>query len=189
MPMTQEQFELQSGDEAEDDKKLYVQFFMEAVKDESKSAIAGRPIFNEIPHIRIMTPGSTDVTVSRVLQRHKDRFPDRWAKFVRQQEEVPTGTPLSQVTFLTVGQVAELKAINVLTLEHLANLSDTHVSKLMGMNTLRQKARDFLKAAAEAAPITKLQAELEARDSQIAMLTNQVQELGRIIEKMQADKG
>jgi hypothetical protein len=163
--------------QSEDDKRLYVQFFMEAVKNETKSAAEGRPIFDEKPLIRIFTPGSRDVMVTRATPQYQARFAAQWAKFQQSQEQAVDGTPLEQVPFLTVGQVAELKAINCITLEQLAGMADSLAQKFMGSHQLRQRAKDFLEVAKSAAPMTQLRAELEERDNKISVLERQVAEL------------
>ncbi len=170
--------------ESEEDKRLLVQFYTEAIKNESKSAEAGRPIFDEIPMIRIITPGSRDVMVNVVNDKYKERFPRHWERFLKQQEQSVDGTPLEQVPFLTVGQIAELKAVNCLTLEHLATMSDQLASKMMGMNSVRQKAQAYLAAAKDAAPITKLQAEIERRDNEIDTLKKQLAALQTQMAKL-----
>jgi hypothetical protein len=161
----------------EEDKRLLVQFYNEAVKNATKSAAEGRPVFDEIPHVKIITPGSRDVMVTRATVNYQQRFPRQWDQFVRMQTQSLEGTPLEQVPFLTVGQIAELKALNVLTLEQLANLSDSVVHKFMGAQKMKQQAQNYLDAAKSAAPMTQLMAELEKRDAQIAALQQQVEAL------------
>jgi hypothetical protein len=158
----------------EEDKRLFVQFFMEAVKNETKSAQEGRPIFDEIPHVRIITPGSRDVMVTRAGKQYQQRFPKQWEQFQKQAEQTVNGTPLEQVPFLTVGQIAELKALNVMTLEQLAALSDNVMHRFMGAQKLKQQASAYLMAAFDSAPIAEMQAELAKRDAEIATLKQQM---------------
>jgi len=167
----------------EDDKRLFVTFFMEAVQDKVASAREGRPIFVEKPNIRIITPGSRDVTVVRAHEGYQKRFPRQWERFIKQQEQSVDGTPLEQVPWLTVGVIAELKAVNCCTLEQLAGMSDTHMTKMMGLIGFKQKAVAYLAAAKEAAPFTQMQAQLEQRDVEISLLKQQVQELVELAAK------
>lgn len=160
-----------------DDGKLLVQFFMTPVKNEVKSAQEGRPIFDEKPMVRIMVPGSKDVTVQRATEQYQLRFPKQWERFQKHQEQVADGTPLDQVPFLTVGQIAELKALNVFTLEGLAGMPDSTAHRFMGFNQMRDKARAFLEAARGLAPITQLQAQLDEMKNQNQVLARQVEEL------------
>lgn len=171
-------------DESAEDKRLLVQFYFEAVKNEFKSAQEGRPIFDDVPMIKIITPGSRDVMVAQANERYQTRFPRHWEAFQKKMSQVVEGTPLEQVPFLTVSQIAELKAVNCLTLEHLATMSDQNAAKFMGMNGLRQKAKDYLEAAKSAAPLTRLQAELAKRDNEIEVLKNQLAEQGKQLQKL-----
>lgn len=171
-----------------DDNRLFAQFFVEAVQNKVKSDAEGRPVFDEVVMIRIITPGSRDVMVTKANEFYKQRFPRQWAAFEQKRTQVVDGTPLEQVPFLTVGQVAELKGVNVYTLEQLANLPDNVSQRFMGFYGLKQRAQSFLAAAKEAAPITKLQAELEQRDNEIALLRTQLEELSTQIAKLNSDR-
>ncbi len=172
--------------ESEEDKRLLVKFYLAAVKNEVRSAEAGRPIFDDVPMIQIITPGSRDVMINRVSEQYKQRFPRHWEHFQKGLEQVVDGTPLEEVPFLTVGQIAELKAVNCLTLEHLATMSDQLAQKMMGMHGIRKKAKEYLEAAESAAPITRLNDELAKRDAQLAALTEQNKKLSAQLEKLLA---
>ena len=73
---------------------------------------------------------------------------------------------------MTVGMVAELKGMNIYTVDQLADLSDVLAQKIMGAHMWRQKARAFLeassteaianKAAKQEATIAELQAQVAA---------------------------
>ncbi|TXH51659.1 MAG: hypothetical protein E6Q97_17895 [Desulfurellales bacterium] len=170
-------------DESAEDKRLLVKIFLQAVKNEAKSSEAGRPIFDEIPMIQIITPGSRDVMVNKLNDKYKERFPRHWERFQKGLEQLVEGTPLDEVPFLTVGQIAELKAVNCLTLEHLASMSDQLAQKMMGMHALRKKAKDYLDAAAGHAPIAKLQNQVDQLMAQVEALTNQNSKLSKELEK------
>jgi len=161
----------------DDDKLLYVEFFMKAIEDKHRSAQEGRPIFREVPLIKVITPGSRDAMATKATENYQRRFPKHWDRFQRQLEQVMEGTPLEQVPWLTVGVIAELKGVNCMTLEQLAGMSDQLASKMMGMHGFRQKAKAFLDAASAAAPFTQMQAQLEERDVEIAVLKQQVAQL------------
>lgn len=168
----------------EDDKKLVAQFFVEAVKNEFKSAQEGRAIFDEIVMIRILTPGSRDVMTNKANDQYKARFPRQWALFEQKRQQTVDGTPLEQVPFLTVGQIAELKALNVHTLEQLATLADTVAHKVMGFQELKRKAAQFLEAAKSAAPITMLNEQLAQRDAQIAAMQQQIDRMQAAFDRL-----
>jgi hypothetical protein len=166
--------DFQDNQQSESDKRLLVVFYVETIRNESKSIEAGRPIFDEIDHIRILTPGSKDTFVTEVNQGYIERFPQQWARYKAKQEQHASGTLLSELPWMTRSQVAELNAVNCMTVEQLVGMQDSLASKFMGYHQLKQRAQSFLDAAAGAAPALKLQAELDKRDEQIAELQAQM---------------
>ena len=173
----------QDNQQTEADKRLFVQFFKDAVKNEIKSKEAGRPIFDEHDFVRVITPGSRDTVITRVADGsdYALRFHAQWARYKAGQNQDVSGTPLSQLPWMSVGQVAEFAAVGCRTVEQLVGMPDNLSQKFMGHHQIKQRAQVYLDAAKEAAPALKLQAELEKRDMEIA-------ELRSMIEAMQAAK-
>lgn len=160
----------EEAQQSDADKRLLVTFFREAVQSEFKSIEAGRPIFDDIDMIRIMTPGSRDTTVGIAHYGYQQRFPRQWTQYKQNAEQTGSGTPLSAVPWLTNARVAELAVFHIRTVEQLANMPDNAAQRFMDHHALKQQAAAFLEAAKGAAPMLKLQAELSARDEQIAEL-------------------
>lgn len=160
------------------DKKLYVNFYVRAVMSGFKSAQEGRPIFDEVDYIRIIIPGDKNsILDAPVDDQHKMRFEAQYSRFKKNQEQAVSGTPLEVWPQMTVGLVAELKAMNVHTVEQLADMHDQLAQKIMGSHALRAKAKAFLDAAAGEAVNTKMAMELEKRDGEIELLKQQMAEL------------
>lgn len=160
------------------DHKLVVNFFMRAVKNNIKSNEAGRPIYDEKEFVRIIVPGnSRSVFEDIVTNEHRMRFADRYERFKRGVSQSISGTPLEVWPQMTVGMVAELKAMNINTVEELAGLSDANAQRIMGNFDLRRRAQAFLDAAAGDAANSKMAAELEKRDTEIAALKAQMEQL------------
>lgn len=160
----------EDSQQSEADKRLLVVFFSEPVQNQFKSMEAGRPIFDDIDMIRIHTPGSRDTTVGIAHQGYQQRFPRQWAQYKQNVEQTGSGTPLSAVPWLTRARVAELAVFNIKTVEQLAAMPDSAAQRFMDHHALKQQAAAFLEAAKGAAPMLKMQAELAARDEQIAEL-------------------
>jgi hypothetical protein len=169
-----------TDDMYKDDNKLFVMFYPEAVKNEVKTAAEGRPIFDTRDMIRVITPGSKDIMVNKATMNYQQRFPKQWERYKKNQEQTPDGTPLDQVPFLTVSQIAELRALNVMSLEGLAGMADTVAHRFMGFHDMRTKAQKYLDAAKSAAPITALQAQVDALKSQNEVLQHQLGELMKV---------
>jgi len=171
-----------TDNEYKDDDKLFVMVFPEAVKNEVKTAAEGRPIFDQKDMIRIITPGSKDILINKATENYQRRFARQWERYKKNQEQTPDGTPLDQVPFLSVSQIAELRALNVMSLEGLAGMADTVAHRFMGFHEMRTKAQKYLDAAKSAAPITELQSQVDQLKSQNEVLQRQIGELMKVNE-------
>lgn len=167
----------EDSQQAEADKKLLVLFFRDTVKNESKSIEAGRPIFDEIDLVKIITPGSRDSFIGDATPEYQARFAGQWARYKAGKDQLTSGTPLKQLPWMTEAQIAEFGAVGCHTVEQLVGMSDALSQKFMGHHQIKQKAQAYLDAAAGMAPTMKLQAELEKRDEMITQLQSQVDAL------------
>lgn len=174
--------------ESDADKRLLVIFSNYPHPNKEKSAAEGRPIYDERVYVMIMVPGDKESIVHRpAWQRDYDRFPKQYAKFMaKQNQECATGTPLKMVPWLTITQVKELEYFNCYTLEQLAEMPDSNAIKFMQLQKLKQQAKDFLRAAKEAAPLTALRAEADEKASQLEAANRQIAELAKRLEALEA---
>jgi len=171
------------------DHKLMVNFYVRAVQNNFKSSQEGRPIFDEVEFVRIIIPGDTKTIIdTKVTNEYRNRFAEKYERFKKGMAQAQTGTPLEVWPQMTVGQVAELKAMHISTVEQLADLSDVLAQKIMGSFQLRQKAQVFLEAAKGEAQNSKMAAELEKRDIEIAALKAQVEQILKVKSKPEAPK-
>jgi hypothetical protein len=172
-----------------DDSRLYVEFTMEAIHQTAKSEEEGRPIFKDVPHVRIHFPGDRTKQIFRPVKFEDDhqgpadprRFPQQWKAFEAQQEQVQTGTPIEQWGPLTKSQAMEFKAMHIHTVEQLAGIADSNLSWL-GARELRDKAVSWLAQAETGKHAMHLQTELEKRDADIEDLKRQVKELAALAQ-------
>jgi hypothetical protein len=163
----------------EADKTLSVKFFLHPRLNPKKTKEAGREIYDEIEMVSIQTPGNSktvhnapaddmhwDGNNSRSVA-YKERFAEIYDAFKRGTAELQTGSPLT-VLGLNTAQIAELHAKSVRTVEHLAGMSDTNISRMgHGTRDLVNKARAFIDASTGGAATMK---EIEALKAQIAEL-------------------
>lgn len=175
MGMTQFAMEESQRSGFDQDSKLFVSFSLKPHPDKEKTKLEGRPIFSPKEYVTIMVPGDKNNIVNRPVQDlDKRRFATKYAAFKAGQEQQTSGTPLDSVAWISREQVEEMKFFNVRTLEHLADLADMHAQRFMGINKLRQRARDHIALAKEQAPALRLTEELRTRDAQIAELQSQM---------------
>lgn len=149
------------------DDRLWVRFEYVAVKSDEIGE-DGLPVFHQVPHIEIRTPGDRDNVLYRPMtELDKGRFKRRFEEWLKTQNDVPLeGIPLSEVAIFSKAQVEAFRYQNIYTLQALCELSDGACSKSPGMQTSRQKARDYLDHALkgkEASRLLKEKEELENR--------------------------
>lgn len=167
-----------------------LRFYTEAVEIPGKSAIEGRPIFENRDFVAITNPGSRDEVVRRAEDKAKqDPYVAHAYKIWKETQEQPSdGTPLEQVPFLNPAQVRELRALNITSLEALAELPDTAKQRFQGGHDLQRKAKALLESAKDSALVTKLQSELASRDQQIKFLQDQITAINARFEAAQNGK-
>jgi len=171
----------EDNQQSEADKKLLVIFYKDVVKNELKSTEAGRPIFDEIDLIKIITPGSRDSFVGDASPHYQERFPQQWARYKAGRSQEMSGTPLNQLPWLGVGQIAEFNGVGCHTVEQLVGMPDSVSQKFMGHHAIKQRAQAYLEAAKAEAPLLKMQEELKKRDDEIS-------ELREMVNAMQASR-
>jgi len=164
------------------DNRLFVVFYKDAVHNEGKSTEAGRPIYDDVDLIKIMTPGSKDSMVSVVDNSHKYRFPKQWAQYQQNAEQIGSGTPLAEVPWLTAGQRAEFKAINVRTVEQLVGMADSQAQRFMGFHAIKQRAQSYLDLAAGNAPAERLNAIISKQEAEMQVLRDEMEQMRAIMK-------
>ena len=133
------------------DETLLVRFYLHPKQNRVKSEAEGRPIFEDTDYIEIMQPGNKDSIIKRpATEMDKQRFAEHYRKYeARQSQDHIEGTVIDQAPFVTRAQVEELKFLNIRTVEQLAGLSDSNAQGIMGIQALKQKAKDWLESASD----------------------------------------
>jgi len=178
---------LPGNQQSNPDGRLRVVFGPFPHPNSDKSALEGRPIFDDILYITIYVPGERDVVHRKAHERDFARFPFQYQAWMnKKNQDYAGGTPLKVVPWLTLGQVKELEYFNCYTVEQLANMPDSNIAKFHGVQKLKQNAKDFLQAAKDAAPLIQMRSEMDQKDSQISALNEQIKALTERMDKMAA---
>lgn len=145
------------------DNRLHVQFYSRAVPQSKLSEEAGRPIFADVDHVRIMTPGDKLNIIDRIASEDdKQRFAGHWEKYQGGRGEEIIGTRLEVVPWMTRSKVEEYKFFNLHTVEQLAHASDSVGSKFPSFHSDKQKAQQFLEATTgDSARIRELESQVQ----------------------------
>jgi hypothetical protein len=171
------------------DENLRVKFSNFPHFNQEKTNNEGRPIYDQRCYITIMVPGQQDIVHRVAWRRDYERFPKQYQAFLNEKDQdEASGTPLSALTWLHANQLKELEYFNVKTVEQLANVADSTTGKFMALQSLKQRAKDFLEASKDAAHLTKMRAELEDRDAKIATMQNLMTEMAESIKELRAEQ-
>lgn len=175
----------ENGQQFSDDDKLMVKFEVRAVEHPFKSKEAGRPVFYDEEFISIIIPGSREVSTFAMDDTYRRRFARAYEKWKASNDQTHIdGTLLSELTWMSKSQIAELNYSNVYTVEQLANIPDVLARTFMGAQQLKTRAQNYLDQAAGEAPLLRLQSELEQRDQKIASLEDQLAKMNQAIEEL-----
>jgi hypothetical protein len=176
------------SDRDEKPKRVHARFYSAAVLNETKSKEAGRPIFDEHELVEFLIPGDRLTRpVALANERpngagptYAELYPEEYAAFKRGEQRAASGTPLEQWPNprMTKARVAELKAVNIFSVEDVAGLSDAQLQGIgIGAREMRTDAQAYIEAAksgaanaAAAAENADLRGQLAAMQEQIAKL-------------------
>ena len=169
------------------DETVVALFKHHAVKNEGASLKQGRPIYDDIEIVEVRFPGSRSMSVFPALAfshwrndpntgeqtqvTYAERFYRQYQQFKAHNPQTKSGTPVAHAAFLTEGRRAELRALNIYTVEQLAHI-DGQELKNLGHNgrDLKNKAQEYIAEAKASAPNAEMMAELEALKARNAIL-------------------
>lgn len=158
---------------------VYVEFFMHPLEMRFKSKQEGRPIFEDVPHVRLVTPGDrNNAPVLVATDEHKNKYREAWKMFESNDHRQITGTPLTLLPGISKSQAKEAEHFNVYTIEQLANISDTAIMNMgIGFRDLRQRSQAYLSASKDRALENKLREENEALKAEMDAMKGEVEKI------------
>jgi len=173
------------------DEMLVVVFKTIAMENEQKTLQEGRPIFDDVPICEVRSPGSKEVkhfpatamstgwlqdeNGKQYQISYAERFRHQFQQFKRDETQTKSGTPLDHVPFLTEAKRAELRALNVYTLETLAGIEGNELKNLgIHGRELKNQAEAYMEEALRRAPDMQLQAQVDALAARNAILEEDI---------------
>lgn len=165
------------------DSRLSVMFFSKPLQNNFKTEQEGRPIFDDCDMVRIYVPGDDkNIVETFVREDHKRRFPLQWAHYqnkMQGDQRLAGKTPINQWPRITPGQAEELRALKFLSVEDVANASDTSlqsIGMIAGMSpyAFREAAQRFLKLASDESAAQKNDERVKAIEADNQALRDQM---------------
>lgn len=173
-----------------DDSGVLAIFDDEFIKNEFKSNMEGRAVFDHYYSVELQWPGDNTKTfkytfpITQTKNEYIERFPNQWAAFRNATEQVPDGTPIEMWPPLDKKRVFELKANKIHTVEQIAVLTD-QTGPTLGIEwrKMRDQAIATLNPSASLAQVSRLQGENEQLKRDQEIMKQQIEALmqGRIL--------
>lgn len=165
------------------DSTKFVVFYDKPIPNPRKSAEMGRPWSDAVVYCRMQDPGDNlqvnDVPASEVLKR---RFPRQWQAYLEGHGEEQPGTQLDILFPFQVEIVANLRQMKIMTVEALANVTDTVKGQIgIGANEWQQKAKAFLDKAAGGAVFAQMERDKAELRAENESLRHQIEEIRQMM--------
>lgn len=147
-------------------------FFTQHLPNEAETAKAGTLRTTEHEFVRLLCAGDNwSAPVHPVTDDIKERFAEHYEKWTKTRtNDHIAGTPLSQWPLANTGFVMEMKALNIRSIEDLAAVPDTAISKINNGRQLRERAQAWLDANKDAGTAARLATEnQQLRDDGVEM--------------------
>jgi hypothetical protein len=170
---------LQDRDRVPDDKTGVTPIFKSiAILNEAKTRELGRKFFDDWDVVEIRFAGSPNYSVhpatgfshwevddesgEQVQVSYAERWPRQYRQFRSKETQTKSGTPIDLAPFLTEGQKAGLKAMQVYTLEALAHLDGQELKNVgQGGREWKNQAIDYIERGSNEAIIGQQRAEID----------------------------
>jgi hypothetical protein len=163
-------------------------FYNRVVENTAETKIQGRPVFENVPYVKIMVPGDAYTVISEVMNDgHRDRWPQLSVAFDAKQTGLQSGTPIEEMSILTRVEVATLRAIGIVSVEMLAAYPDTKLSMMGVQRGMRDRAQEWLKGAPQVEQ--ELRRKLGEAENENKALKAQVESLKDAVRLLEAQAG
>lgn len=139
-------------------------FYIQAVRKADRT-------YANVEMVRIITPGDPKAEpVRKVTDGIRAKYRDYYEHWKRTQQMAPIGAPLEMWPMMTPAMVAQLKAANIFTVEQLAEVNDGNLHHIPFGKTIREQAREWLKAKEKSDAIEQATAQTQAMQDGMRMM-------------------
>jgi len=129
---------------------MIVSFYDRQMYQKRESEEQNRPVYKSVLFVEIKSAGKSSIVDRKKKPTDEIEYPTAWARYVARTDKQADGMPIEEWQKISRTQAAELKHLNIHTIELLAEVTDANVSNLGPMGqSLRKSARDYVDGASE----------------------------------------
>lgn len=167
--------------------------FFEETKRTNEIDANGLPVFRTVEYVELLIAGDKgNSPVKRVTESIKEQFPNEYGLWKSKRinpDMVGDGIPLSLWPLIPTEMAKALEYMNVFTVQQLASLSDSSISKpgAIGLRDMRDKAKAFIDSAKSAAPLAKMEVENRELKRQLDLMQIQMEQLVQAVQAKEAE--
>lgn len=183
------------------ERPAYVRFEKRPIEDRDESIKKGHWVGKDVIYALVTPPGTKDVVVveaeewikrlkreeseGRIPSQFVEAYERAFEKYKKGEELPLDGTPIRGWPPLSPAQQQNCIAMNILTVEDLANLNSEGMARFgMGVVELKRKAANWLEAATSTGALSAKMTALEIRQTD---LEDQNVRQRKLIEELQAE--
>ena len=185
------------------DEATVATFRDHTIPNVAKTSKEGRPMFDDVEVCEIRFAGSRNVSVfpataisfwrqdpvtgESIPVTYAERFRHQYEQFKMKSTQTKAGTPIAYLPTITEARRAELRALNIYTVEALADVDGQPLKNLgPGGRELKNKAIEYIESSKQnVAPNLAMEEELNILRAQNAVLKEDSERLKQITQ----DKG
>jgi len=159
--------------------RVIPRFHVQPVRNNFLSEKEGREVWNDVEYVELIVPGDNKNIVDvAVKDEHRERWAQQYAAFKANMVAPESGTPLDEWAGVGRSQVMELNSVHIRTVEALAGLSDSQLTKCvpMGGHALRAKAQRFIEQTEAEKPMMAMEQRIRELEDKLALALETKQE-------------
>jgi len=156
--------------------------------DKAKTAEAGRNVYEDAPWIDVQIDSQSAIS-HHATPEELQRFRASYEQFLRDNSsEGIIGTRLEEWAPMSRSMVEEYRYLKIRTVEDLANIADARLPSLPQGREWHERAKAWLQAATEAAPLARVEDENRKLRERLDELEKQNKQVMRELDKATAPK-
>ncbi len=146
--------------------QVIAEFYRDSAYMPYQSDQEKRPVFRPRDMVKISQAGEPDNLKEEVNEIHKQRFPQQWSQYQAGQAQMVSGVPLIELFPGNPEVIAQLKTVNVHTVEGLIAVADSAAHNVPFLVEWKNRARAYIERTTNASSLYDLEKRLDAEKAE-----------------------